>query len=140
MTDLAQHVSFGSSEQIWLSMPTCTASRADQRQRTWLRRLHPNGYRDVRALIGNSPAMNRSCRADDLVGFDKFVTSHVGNRNLYVGIATRDGHGRKTANCIALHVLFADIDYGKLPENDARRRLAAFPMPPSAVVASGGGL
>ena len=135
---LTQHAAFGIADQIWLSMPMCTADH--HRCHAWLRRLHPNGSRDVRALRDSHAPICRSHKADDVAGVNKFVSSHVKDRNLYVGVATRDGKGRTAEHCLALHALFCDLDFEKLPEVDARRRLEEFPLPPSAVIASGGGL
>jgi hypothetical protein len=70
----------------------------------------------------------------------RFVTSHT-NEDLYVGIATRrDVSSGKLENCRHLGALFADIDFKSTPEPEARGRLARFPLAPSAVVQSGGGL
>ena len=52
--------------------------------------------------------------------------------DLYVGVATRrDGSSGTLANCAGLTALFADIDFKSTPEAEARRRLAAFPLPPA---------
>src|SRR5258708_2844973 len=105
-----------------------------------LRALHPTGYRDLRALIPGAPPATFSCPADNLVGVDEFATRH-GDRNVFVGVAPReDVHGRNIDACHALYALFADQDFKDFPELEARERLAAFPLAPSAVVASGGGL
>ena len=65
-----------------------------------------------------------------------------GNWNIFVGVATRKAAtGRKLTDCLALHALFADLDFKNFPsEAAARDRLAAFPLPPSIVVRTGGGL
>jgi hypothetical protein len=36
--------------------------------------------------------------------------------------------------------LFVDVDFKAIDEAEARERLARYPHPPSAIVASGGGL
>ena len=43
-------------------------------------------------------------------------------------------------NCAELHALFIDLDFKDVPEAEARVRLGAFPLHPTMVVASGGGL
>jgi hypothetical protein len=63
------------------------------------------------------------------------------DEDIYVGIATRrDATGGTLANCLALGALFVDIDFKLTPEGAARAQLARFPLRPSLVVASGGGL
>jgi len=61
--------------------------------------------------------------------------------NLYWGIATRrDDRDGTLANCLHLPALFADLDFKLSSEAAIRAALAAFPLPPSLVVLSGGGL
>jgi len=61
--------------------------------------------------------------------------------NLYWGIATRrDDRDGTLANCVHLPALFADLDFKLSSEVAIRATLAAFPLPPSLVVLSGGGL
>ena len=69
-----------------------------------------------------------------------FVKEHR-LETLYWGVATRrsDENGTE-ANCQHLGALYADLDFEKTPETDARARLAEAPLPPSLVTRSGGGL
>jgi primase-like protein/DNA primase RepB-like protein len=64
-----------------------------------------------------------------------------GHENLYFGVASRrDATSGRLDNCYHLRALFVDIDFKATPEAEARRQLAHAPLPPSAIVHSGGGL
>lgn len=70
----------------------------------------------------------------------QFVTNHA-DKDVYFGVATRrDASGGTLANCRHLGALFVDIDFKRIEASEARSRLAAALLPPSAVVHSGGGL
>ena len=61
--------------------------------------------------------------------------------NLYVGVAARrDATNGKLENCTTLGAVFADVDFKQTLEAEAREALAAFPVPPTMIVHSGGGL
>jgi P4 family phage/plasmid primase-like protien len=127
----------------WPTMATADirprAESPDLRQ-DLLRVLHPAGYRDLRAFRKGVDPETFGFHADNLGGVDEFADLHR-DRNVYVGVAPRaDGKSRGTDACVALYALFADIDFKDSSEAEARGRLAAFPLVPSAVVASGGGL
>lgn len=63
------------------------------------------------------------------------------HRDLYFGVATRqDATSGELTNCVHLPALFVDIDFKAIDEAEARERLARYPRPPSATIASGGGL
>jgi len=66
----------------------------------------------------------------------------VENANLkqYFGVATREGGGGTKEHCRELPALFADVDFKMLEEADAWKSLKAFPLKPSLVIKSGGGL
>jgi putative DNA primase/helicase len=105
-----------------------------------LRILHPEGYRDLRAFK-NKETHAVGIAVENLDGVGEFIGRHHGG-DIYFGVAPRATEkGRKTEDCLALYALFADLDFKDFAsEAHARERLAAFPLPPSAVVASGGGL
>jgi hypothetical protein len=96
-----------------------------------------HGLAELRAL----PSKARTfCDATDAPAISAFVEQHLGD-NLYVGVASRrDATGGTLANCERLAVLFADLDFKSRAEGETRAALAAFPLPPSLVVESGGGL
>ena len=79
--------------------------------------------------------------AADLGRVDEFVDTFR-DFNIYIGVATRaHGKGGQLKDCLALHALFTDIDFKDfLSEADARAKLEHFALPPSGVVATGGGL
>ena len=61
--------------------------------------------------------------------------------NLFVGIASRHETGGGTLqHCQDIAAAYIDIDFDTCPEPDARRLIAAFPLRPSCLVASGHGL
>jgi putative DNA primase/helicase len=102
--------------------------------------LHPDGYRDVRAIKGRD-VVSWNYEAEDLTLVDLFVETLGAGRNCYVGVATRiDANTRDAGGCVALHALFAEIDFKDSSEVEARAKLAAFPIGPSVIVSSGGGL
>ena len=80
-------------------------------------------------------------RAADLGRVDEFV-DRFQERDVYVGVATRaNGKGGQLKDCLGLHAVFTDIDFKDFPsEAAARTELTRFPLPPSSVVATGGGL
>ena len=103
--------------------------------------LHPNGYRELRALCEETHPSTKKVAAADLGRVDEFV-DRFPERDIYVGVATRaNGKGGQFKECLGLHALFADIDFKDFSsEADARAKLAHFPLTPSSAVASGGGL
>ena len=71
---------------------------------------------------------------------ERFI-ARCGMDNLYVGVAARkDSTSGKLENCLTLGAVFADIDFKSTPEAEARATLDAFPLRPTMVVHSGGGL
>jgi len=111
------------------------------RRHELLHALHPSDYRELRALYKGTPPSTSKIGAADLGRVDEFVDRHR-ERDIYVGVATRaHGKGGQLTDCLALHALFADIDFKDFPsEADARAELEHFPLSPSGVVATGGGL
>jgi putative DNA primase/helicase len=117
-----------------------TGRDAQEQRHALLAALHPAGYRDLRALHPREHARTRALPAEDLAGVDAFA-EEFSDRNVYVGVAPRvDAAHRDTGGCAPLHVLFSDQDYKDSGEAEARATLAAFALPPSATVSSGGGL
>jgi hypothetical protein len=63
------------------------------------------------------------------------------HRDLYFATATRqDASSGDLTDRVHLPALFVDVDFKAIDEAEARERLARYPHPPSAIVASGGGL
>jgi hypothetical protein len=95
------------------------------------------GLCEVRALPSTARAF---VPIGDVAAVERFISIHQGD-NLYVAVATRrDDTGGDLANALDLPALFVDLDFKTLPEPEARDRLGRFPLRPSAVVDSGGGL
>jgi hypothetical protein len=60
--------------------------------------------------------------------------------NLYFGVGLRkDASSGAADNVSTIAALWADIDFKSTPEDEARARLDAFPLRPSAQVSTGGG-
>ena len=60
---------------------------------------------------------------------------------MFLSVATRrDTSSGTLANALHLPALFVDIDFEHQDEAQARRDLATFALPPSAIIASGHGL
>ena len=96
-----------------------------------------DGVLDLRALPGKNQAF---CAAGDRDAVAAFLVAHA-KQNVYLGVATRrDSTNGALENCRALHTPFVDVDFKTVVESQARARLNAFPLPPTLVVQSGGGL
>ena len=108
------------------------------RRNELLHALHPSGYRELRALCEGTHPSTTKVGAADLGRVDEFV-DRFQERDIYVGVATRaHGKGGQLKDCLALHALFADIDFKDFPsEADARAKLEHFALPPNALPANG---
>src|SRR5687768_7339661 len=106
---------------------------------TFLDTIHPThvGYCELRALPSTAQVF---ARVGDVETVAAFLDAHQ-HENTYCGVATRRSPAKGTLeNCAELWTLFVDLDFKTLAEPTARDRLAAFPLPPTLVVHSGGGL
>jgi hypothetical protein len=138
---LAERFTFGDREHVALRMGPCQSPRlTNQSRHEFLRLLHPSGFHELRA-IQNNIVKTRSVAVGHFSEVDAFATMWR-SYDIYVGVATRaTATGGKLEDCSGLHALFADQDFKDFPsETAARAGLAAFPLRPSIVVASGGGL
>lgn len=77
---------------------------------------------------------------DDLSWISSVIESHMRD-NLFFGVATRDGvDGKATKeNIVDIPALWCDIDFKETPQKEADKQLADFPIPPTAIILSGGG-
>lgn len=102
--------------------------------------LHPpdaEGFIDLRALPSKRQTF---IRPSDIEAVQRFIITN-GDQDLYFGVATRKSSGDGSlVNCGELYAIFVDIDFKTISEADARATLERFPLKPSIVVASGGGL
>lgn len=95
------------------------------------------GFIDLRALPSKRQAF---IRPSDIEAVERFIRAHP-QQNIYLGIASRMKSGDGSLmSCGELHALFADIDFKTSPEPEARAKLKRFPLPPSIIIMSGGGL
>jgi hypothetical protein len=69
----------------------------------------------------------------------RFAKEHAGTREVYFAVATRNGSGTKAGikEIIGLH---ADVDFKLTPREKAFALLASFPIPPTYINETGGGL
>lgn len=99
----------------------------------------PAGFIECRALP-IADGGQRWFSPGDLAGITRFLQTHA-SKNLFFGVAARLTRGDGSlANCAVLHTLFVDADFKTTPESEVRARLERFPLKPSIVVMSGGGL
>ena len=82
----------------------------------------------------------------DIQRIDRFIARTASEQMAaYFGVALRTPQAARDkkgsgAYCQMLTALFVDADFKHLGEVETRRRLADFPIPPSIIVNSGGGL
>ena len=77
---------------------------------------------------------------DDDRGIKAFIKQHIKDHDLYFGVATRDAGGGKKENIVEIPAVWVDIDFKDIDRTEAERRLAEFPIKPTVIVESGGGL
>ena len=61
-------------------------------------------------------------------------------KNLYFGVATRDGKGGCKENIVNIPCVWCDLDFKTTPREVAAQNLKEFPFKPSIIVKSGGGI
>jgi hypothetical protein len=97
-----------------------------------------DGFIELRAL----PSKHREfVSPGDMATIRRFIDGHR-TENVYFAVAARrDKTSGRMGNCSVIRCLFADVDF-KLFESDAEawQALKRFPLKPSMVVHSGGGL
>src|SRR5262245_31210032 len=95
------------------------------------------GYMELRALPSKEQTFVR-------IGDDAAVARHLtmhATENIYIGCASRRStDGGTLAHCHELWVVFVDADFKQTSEPVVRDQLAAFPLPATLRVQSGGGL
>jgi hypothetical protein len=141
---MTTHYTFGDREHVALPLLPCQTTRNGQTNRDlrhdFLRALHPEGYRDLRAFRKGESPKTASVPAADVATVDTFA-DRFHDHDVFVGVAPRlNSEGRDITACAALHALFIDYDFKMSSEAEALRALASFPLTPSIVVNSGGGL
>ena len=112
---------------------------SENRDHAFLAALQPSGMRELRALRpdGRGRPIVFVLDVDNWTGLENYIEKTRDARHLFMGVATRDAQRQP----VALHAVFTDLDFKDFKsETEARASLAAFPLKPSAVVRSGGGL
>ncbi|NIM99495.1 MAG: AAA family ATPase [candidate division Zixibacteria bacterium] len=69
---------------------------------------------------------------------EQCIQKHKG-KNLYFGVATRDGQGGGKQNIVHIPALFIDVDLKETPREALIEHFKAIPLKPSAIVETGGG-
>jgi hypothetical protein len=82
-----------------------------------------------------SKSIHFACSPSKAAGF---VVNHL-YENLYFGVATREGGGKKQ-HCREITAVWVDLDFKDIPEEEAHKRVRSFPLLPSIELKSGGGL
>ena len=96
---------------------------------------HCEGMLEFRVLPSTHRQFFEDCRS-----IGPFLTQYA-NENIYFGVSTRrDDTSGKLENCVDLGALFMDLDFKGQSEEEARKPLESFPLLPSIVIHSGGGL
>ena len=90
---------------------------------------------ELRALPSKARLFTR-----DLKEIARFINGHISKENIYFGCATREGRGGTKEHCREIPALWVDLDFKDTTEAEAEKKLADFKLPPSVIVASGGGL
>ncbi len=132
---------------VWWSDGRAVAYR-EQPVAEFLRALHPGseGCLELRAFREGAPQHPRQFiplpLSNAALQKVREFCRHNAALNLYHAIATRkDGSSGRLENCSRLHALYIEIDFKRgVPLREIWQRLHAFPLPPSVVAHSGGGL
>lgn len=96
------------------------------------------GKIELRALPMEQPHDRTFYKISDYFGIDTFCRKKL-NKNLYFGLATRNGHGGTKADIIDIPGAWADIDFKNVPRKDADKLLKECPLQPTFIIQSGGG-
>ena len=75
---------------------------------------------------------------NDLHGVD-FHSREYAEKNLYFGVATRNGGGTKE-HIVNIPAVWCDVDFKQTPREIIADRLKNFPFKPSIIIKSGGGI
>lgn len=95
-----------------------------------------SGQINVRVLAPGGKVFNEFY---DITSFNpELIRSQHAGRNIYFGVATRNGGGTKN-DIVDIPAAWIDVDFKDTPEEDAISRLNGFPLKPSCIVSTGGG-
>lgn len=103
-----------------------------------------NGFLELRALKGKGDKKVKKqefFRLEDASKIKAFVQEHTRKGfDLYFGVATRDGSSGKKDAVVSVPAVWCDIDFKETPKDVAEKKLSEFPLHPTIIVESGGGL
>jgi putative DNA primase/helicase len=122
---------------------------ATMNRNNFLKKLYGkcDGYIECRALLGKEVprktfvALNSDWKSITQK-IDKFCKDY-NDRNLYFGIASRDGKAGKKGNVISIPCVWAEMDYKLFPDGPEARVqqvIDKFPFKPSMIISSGDGV
>ncbi len=117
-----------------MSTPTATVNLE-----AFLGALFPDdaGFVELRALPSGARGF---FKRSDSQGIQQFLLGHS-EQNIFFGVAGRLSRGDGSlTNCGLLVAVYVDIDFKAITESEARARLEKFPLRPSIIICSGGGL
>jgi putative DNA primase/helicase len=77
-------------------------------------------------------------QVDDIDQLEDRCQQHA-DKNLFFGVATRDGNGGEKKNVVEIPAVWCDNDLKITPKSEIKQRAERFPFNPSAIVFSGGG-
>jgi putative DNA primase/helicase len=97
------------------------------------------GYLDLRAIKAGK-IKRQAFQLDDDRGIRSFIAQYGKDHDLYFGVATRDAGGGKKENIVEIPAVWVDVDFKDIDQAEAERRLNEFPIKPTVIVESGGGL
>ena len=93
------------------------------------------GNIEIRVLPG---AKQEFFTLDDYQGIDAFSSKHS-KKNIYFGVASRNGAGGTKANIVSIPGVWADIDFKSIPQEEADKLLLECPLLPTSIINSGNG-
>ena len=97
------------------------------------------GFLEIRSISKGGRVAQEFVAVSNLAKADELVKSMM-HRNLYFGVCPRT---RKEGTLDAIkrvHTLWVDIDYKDIPKEEIAKKAEQFPLSPSFVVLSGGGV
>jgi hypothetical protein len=97
------------------------------------------GFSEGKIEIRPIPGERAFFDIGDLEGIKSHCEKYK-KKNLYFGVATRDGKGGCKENIVNIPCVWCDLDFKTTPREIAAQNLKEFPFKPSIIVKSGGGI
>ena len=99
----------------------------------------PGCYIERRPIVDGKVGRQDFCHPDD-PRLQQIARASTPRENIFFGVAPRIAAKGDAPHCYGLSSLFVDLDFKTTPSEQAQGMLAGFPLPASAIVATGGGL